>query len=60
MADAKNTDGYKQGGEDDGWDTVGDNPTGRARKSSRRSRAKKARRLFGGTPWSRKDEDPKK
>jgi hypothetical protein len=52
MADAKNTGKYTQGGgTDDGWDTVGDNPTGRPRKSSARSRRKKLRRLFGGTEW---------
>jgi hypothetical protein len=59
MADAKNTGSYRQGGEvnDPGWDTVGDNPTGRPRKSSARQRRKKDRRLFGGTPWSRKEQD---
>lgn len=39
--------------EDDGLDTVGDNPTGRPRKSSARTRRKKARRLFGGTKWDK-------
>lgn len=54
--------GYVNGGwepadepQDDGWDTVGDNPTGRSRRSSARSRRKKERRLFGGTPWARKE-----
>lgn len=48
---------YVNGGEgpsepdDDAWDTVGDNPTGRSRKSSARQRRKKLRKLFGGTPW---------
>ncbi len=37
--------------EDCGWDTVGKNPTGRPRKSSARTRRKKMRRLFGGSPW---------
>lgn len=50
--------GYEMGddGEDEGWDTVGQNPTGRSRKSSSRSRRKKDRRLFGGTKWGRKDD----
>lgn len=39
---------------DEGWDTVGDNPTGRPRKSSARQRRKKARKLFGGTIWGGK------
>jgi hypothetical protein len=62
MGDAKNTSGYKQGGEgdDSGWDTVGNNPTGRPRKSSARQRRKKERKLFGGTPWARNDKDKKK
>lgn len=53
MGDAKDTSDYRQGGEaqDEGWDTVGDNPTGRPRKSSARQRRKKARKLFGGTIW---------
>lgn len=37
--------------EDDGWDTVGDNPTGNPRKSSARQRRKKLRKLFKGTEW---------
>lgn len=58
MGDAKNTSSYRQGGEgdDSGWDTVGDNPTGRARKSSARKRRQKDRKLFGGTLWGRKDD----
>lgn len=40
--------------EDDGQDLVGDNPTGRKRKSSARTRRKKDRRLFGGTRWEKK------
>lgn len=65
MGDAKNTDGYKQGGEGDdgGQDAVGQNPTGRKRKSSARTRGKKDRRIFGGTPWAKAKkppEDPKK
>jgi hypothetical protein len=55
MGDAKDTSAYKNGGGDDGWDPVGDNPTGRPRKSSARQRRKKGRKLFGGTPWA----DPK-
>lgn len=51
---------YVNGGEgtsdDDGWDTVGDNPTGFRRKSSARTRRKKARRLFKGTPWEVTDD----
>lgn len=45
--------GYEMGddGDDDGWDQVGDNPTGRKRKSSKRTRGKKLRRLFRGTEW---------
>lgn len=55
-------EGYKDGGyepgddEDEGWDTVGDNPTGRKRKSSSRQRRKKSRKLFGGTIWGNKEE----
>lgn len=51
-------EGYRNGGEadDSGWDTVGQNPTGNPRKSSARTRRKKERRLFGGTPWARQDE----
>ncbi len=41
--------------EDDGWDTTGQNPTGRKRKSSAGQRRKKARKLFGGTEWSEKE-----
>lgn len=63
MGDAKNNDSYKQGGEGDddgGQDHVGQNPTGNKRKSSARTRGKKDRRLFGGTPWAKKPEDKKK
>ncbi len=59
MADAKNTGGYKQGGEaddDGGQDHVGQNPTGRARKSSAGQRRKKERKLFGGTKWGKPKE----
>lgn len=60
MADAKDTPRYTQGGEvDSGWDTVGDNPTGRPRKSSARKRKQKDRKLFGGTPWGRKETKEK-
>ena len=48
---------YVNGGEDDGSDPVGQNPTERPRKSSRRTRAKKERRLFKGTPWEQKPKD---
>jgi len=55
---------YKNGGEDDGQDPVGQNPSGRARKSSARQRRKKDNRLFGGTPWAKPKpkppEEPKK
>jgi hypothetical protein len=60
MGDAKNTSGYRQGGEGDddgGQDLVGQNPTGRPRKSSARQRRKKDRKLFGGTPWLKKPKD---
>jgi hypothetical protein len=51
MGDAKNTDGYQQGGGDDGYDGPGDNPTGRNRKASSGQRRKKLRKLFGGTDY---------
>lgn len=62
MGDAKDTSSYKNGGEvhssdDDGWDTVGDNPTGRKRKSSSRQRRKKSRKLFGGTIWGKGEDN---
>jgi hypothetical protein len=49
---------YVNGGEDedDGQDHVGQNPTKRERKSSARTRRKKDRRLFGGTPWARPED----
>lgn len=50
--------GEVTGGDDGGYDRVGQNPTGRPRKSSRRTRAKKDRRLFKGSPWA-KPEDTK-
>lgn len=56
MADAKDTSGYRNGGEvDSGWDTVGQNPTGRPRKSSAKKRRQKDNKLFGGSPWGRKE-----
>lgn len=58
MGDSKDNAQYKNGGEgpqDDGRDPVGQNPTGRPRKSSAGKRRRVLRRLFGGTPW-----DPKK
>jgi hypothetical protein len=58
MGDSKDTPRYRNGGEgdreDDAWDTVGDNPTGRPRKSSARQRRKKLRKLFRGTKWDDK------
>lgn len=39
------------------WDTVGDNPTGRPRKSSAGKRRQKDRKLFEGTPWARDDSE---
>jgi hypothetical protein len=54
MADAKDSKKYRQGGGEEGLDPVGDNPTGRARKSSSRQRRKKLRKLFKGTPWEDK------
>lgn len=50
---------YVNGGEaqDDGWDTVGDNPTGNPRKSSAKKRRQKLRRLFRGTQWVPKRTD---
>ena len=39
--------------EDNGTDNVGQNPTGRPRKSSAGTRRKKDRRTFGGTEWDR-------
>jgi hypothetical protein len=56
-------EGYQDGGYEPGdddnepWDTVGDNPTGRPRKSSARQRRKKDRKLFKGTRWGRKGDD---
>jgi hypothetical protein len=35
-------------------DMVGDNPTGRARRSSARRRRRENRKLFDGTPWEKK------
>lgn len=52
-------EGYQDGGyemgDDEGWDTVGDNPTERKRRSSSRQRRKKSRKLFGGTKWGKKE-----
>jgi hypothetical protein len=45
--------------DDDGLDRIGNNPTGRPRKSSARQRRKKIRKLFGGTGYE-KPEDKKK
>ncbi|AWY07240.1 hypothetical protein SEA_ARACELI_2 [Streptomyces phage Araceli] len=63
MGDAKDTSGYRQGGEGDGKqddDPASQNPTGRKRKSSAGQRRKKDRKLFGGTPWAKKKDDGKK
>lgn len=60
MADARNTGGYRQGGEaddDGGQDHVGQHPTGRPRKSSARKRRQKDNKLFGGTIWGRKPKE---
>jgi hypothetical protein len=54
---------YINGGEaddDDGQDPVGQDPTGRKRKASAGQRRKKDRKLFGGTPWGKPKDDPKK
>lgn len=49
--------GYEYPDDDDNdRDPADQNPTGRKRKSSARTRRKKDRRLFGGTRWG-KDED---
>lgn len=45
--------GYTEEPQDDGQDKVGQNPTGRKRKSSAGQRRKKDRKLFGGTPWGK-------
>lgn len=42
---------YINGGEDDGYDRVGQNPTGRERKGSSGQRRKKLRKMFGGTAY---------
>lgn len=52
---------YINGGEgepDD--DPASQNPTGRKRKASAGQRRKKDRKLFGGTPWAKPKDDPKK
>lgn len=51
---------YVNGGEDDGTDPVGQNPTGRKRKSSAGKRRQKVNKLFKGTPWEKKPKDPPK
>lgn len=58
MADPKDTPRYVNGGEvDSGWDTVGQNPEGRPRRSSAKKRRQKDRKLFGGTIWGKPKED---
>lgn len=42
--------------EDNGSDNVGQNPTGRPRKSSAGKRRQKDAKLFGGTEWDRKGQ----
>lgn len=42
--------------EDGGTDNVGQNPTGRPRKSSAGKRRQKDNKTFGGTQWDRKDK----
>ena len=48
--------GKKKEREDSGYDNVGQNPTGRPTRSSGRTRRKKERRLYRGTPWE--DQSP--
>lgn len=58
MADPKDTPRYVNGGEvDSGWDTVGQNPEGRPRRSSAKKRRQKDSKLFGGTIWGKPKED---
>lgn len=53
--------GYQDGSyEDDSWDTVGQNPTKRPRRSSAKKRRQKDNKLFGGTIWGRKPKDEEK
>lgn len=56
MADAKDSGKYKQGGgsEETPWDTVGQNPTGRKRKSSAGQRRKKLGKLLRGQDKGKK------
>ena len=51
---------YRNGGEGDDRDPEDKNPTGRPRRSSAGKRRQKERKLYGGTPWGRKDDDKKK
>lgn len=51
---------YINGGEGDDRDPQDQNPTGRKRRSSARTRRKKDRRLFGGTKWEKPKDDGKK
>mgnify|MGYP001567602302 FL=1 len=39
--------------DDGGQDTVGQNPTGRPRRSSAGTRRRKDNQVFGGTRWAR-------
>lgn len=44
-------------GEPERHPDAGDNPTGRPRRSSTRTRRKKDRRLFRGTPWDNETKE---
>lgn len=48
--------GKKEPEDDGGQDHVGQNPTGRPRRSSAGTRRRKDNQIFGGTKW----EKPKK
>ena len=47
----------KKDSEDGGRDNVGQNPTGRPRRSSAGTRRRKDRQMFGGTEWDREKKD---
>lgn len=50
----------KRDREDNGTDNVGDNPTGRPRKSSAGKRRQHDRKTFGGTSYERDDKKGQK
>lgn len=52
--------GRKTEREDNGTDNIGQNPTGRPRRSSAGTRRRKDRQTFGGTAWDREKKDGKK